>query len=143
MKTFTYEELKPYYGEKIYEGRKLCLYRRTNSKDDVPPMLDYFELKLSTNQKLYVFEADIALFENCRAIIVGVDQYYSGVGFKIIDSLEDLDGLYDGSSEINIDGNTIYTDKPGSWIGKGGANVKLLSKYLGRINIKKKENNHE
>jgi hypothetical protein len=141
MKTLTYEQLKPYYGEKLFEGRKLCLYQRTDRREDIPPMLDHFELKLSSNRKLYIFEADIALFENCRAIIVGKNQYYSGVGFKIIDSLEDLNRLHDGSSRVNVKGNTLYTNKPGSWIGKGGSHVKLLSKYLGRVNIKKAEDN--
>jgi len=139
MKLWTKEQLKPYYGEIIWEARKLCLYRKTNRNNTLPPAIDGFLINISTNRKIYIFEADVALFQNSRAINVGKDKYYTTTGFKILENLSDLDGLYDGSSNIEIEGNTLYTDKPGSWIGKGGAHVKLLSKYFGRVNIKKKE----
>jgi len=129
---------------KLSEKRILVMFKKTSRRDELPILEESFTLNISTNKRLiigvvgqYAYAVGSHAQTAVYPVINGLVQKNAHV--LPIEKLSDLNGVNDGSSNISVIGNTLYTDKVGSWIGKGGANVKMLSKLLGRVEIKKKD----
>lgn len=138
------------YDFTFVEGTKPVLgMKRDSRKNEFPIFSESMTLNISTNMRLklglvnhYCYSDNFNANRAIYPIVMSTNRVKQvhRVDFDIIERLEDLDGMYDGSSDVVVLGNTLYTDKPGTWIGKGGANVKMLSRALGcRVNIASKK----
>jgi len=133
------DTVKNAYGEIKSRGKGLFLYRKNSRKEVVPSYSDGFEVKTSTNQSFHVFESYYVEYDafSCPVLILKDGKITStGVNRQIKD-VKDFDGISDGTNPIRVRGNILYTSKPSLFIGRGGSNVKLLSKYLGKLKIEK------
>ena len=128
---------------KLSTQKALVMFKKTSRRDELPTLEESFTLNVSTNKRLIIGVVSQYAYPTGKhapeAVYPVVDGLVQRVHVELITSLSDLNGVNDGSSNISVIGNTLYTDKVGSWIGRGGANVKILSKILGRVEIKKKD----
>lgn len=130
------------YDFKFVEIKKRVLGLKVDSrKNEFPIFTESFELNISTNIRLKIgminHFCQSSNYVANQAVYPIVGGKVQRVDFEIVPSLAHLDGIYDGSDNIVVIDNTIYTNKIGSWIGSKGKNVKMLSKVFGvRVQIK-------
>ena len=128
------------YGEPLNRGKGLFLLKGGRNLV-VPTYGKGFKMNISTSIKLYVIESEFVEYSVFSTPVLIDSEGNITFREKVshLKSLTDLDGVNDGTSSIEINGDNLCTSKAGTFIGKNGENVKLLSKYLGKIKIKSKK----
>jgi len=128
--------VKDAYGEVINRGKGLFLVKKTSKNDGVIPFTNGFRLRISTNKRLYIIESYFVDFKVKSPVLISHDGTIleSECSVKQLRYLSDLNGVNDGTIDMRVTGNNLYTSKP-VFIGVKGSNVKLLAKYLGKVNV--------